>query len=233
MARMLEAYLAFARGDSGEQSAPTDMARLPRRAEGRRRAQRPPAPASRSTASRSSRCGRRRSSAASPISYRMRRAHAPSIVDHRPPRPPLADRHGRRRRPGHSARTCARRCSSRSFGSTTRAIRTKAAPGLGLAIARDIARSHGGDIMLADSPDGRLARDGAGAGVGPRTQSQHIDSAASAFFVGNGRKRTQREVGAWVQHGTRALQQAGILIRRHVEAGMSVRTQSRRHPRDG
>src|SRR5213079_1124153 len=28
MARMLEAYLAFARGDSGEQSAPTDMAAL-------------------------------------------------------------------------------------------------------------------------------------------------------------------------------------------------------------
>jgi len=28
--------------------------------------------------------------------------------------------------------------------------------GLGLAIARDIARSHGGDIMLADSPMGGL-----------------------------------------------------------------------------
>src|SRR5207302_4822705 len=28
MGRMLEAYLAFARGDSGEQSAPTDMAAL-------------------------------------------------------------------------------------------------------------------------------------------------------------------------------------------------------------
>ena len=26
MGRMLEAYLAFARGDTGEQSAPTDMA---------------------------------------------------------------------------------------------------------------------------------------------------------------------------------------------------------------
>ena len=37
--------------------------------------------------------------------------------------------------------------------------------GLGLAIARDIARSHGGDITLGDSLDGRFARDRARAGV--------------------------------------------------------------------
>ena len=38
--------------------------------------------------------------------------------------------------------------------------------GLGLAIARDIARSHGGDIALGESLDGRSARDGARAAVG-------------------------------------------------------------------
>ncbi len=41
MQRMLEAYLAFARGDMGEQSAPTDMAAFLRGTEGRRRAHRP------------------------------------------------------------------------------------------------------------------------------------------------------------------------------------------------
>ena len=53
-------------------------------------------------------------------------------LDHRPSRPSLADRHGRRRRPGHRRRICARRCSSRSCGSTTRATRTRAAPASGL-----------------------------------------------------------------------------------------------------
>ena len=35
MGRMLEAYLAFARGDSGEQSAPTDMGAFLEGAQGR------------------------------------------------------------------------------------------------------------------------------------------------------------------------------------------------------
>ena len=52
-------------------------------------------------------------------------------------------------------RRCARRCSSHSCGLTTRAIKTKAAAA-GLAIARDIARSQGGDITLGDSPQGGL-----------------------------------------------------------------------------
>ena len=37
-----------------------------------------------------------------------------------------------------------------------RATRMPAAPGSGLSIARDIARSHGGDITLDDSPMGGL-----------------------------------------------------------------------------
>ena len=42
MGRMLEAYLAFARGDTGEQAVADRHGRVPERAEDRRRAQRPP-----------------------------------------------------------------------------------------------------------------------------------------------------------------------------------------------
>jgi two-component system, OmpR family, osmolarity sensor histidine kinase EnvZ len=58
MGRMLEAYLAFAKGDTSEQPAPTAMATRP---------------ACHSTAIRSSRCGRRRCGAASAIWCRTRR----------------------------------------------------------------------------------------------------------------------------------------------------------------
>ena len=44
MSRMLEAYLAFARGDAGEQSAPTDMAAFLEELQGRCRAPGPQAP---------------------------------------------------------------------------------------------------------------------------------------------------------------------------------------------
>ena len=51
----------------------------------------------------------------------QRRALCVHDRDHRPSRPPLADGDGRRRRAGHPAARCARKCSSRSCGSTTRA----------------------------------------------------------------------------------------------------------------
>ena len=63
MARMLEAYLAFARGDLGESAAPTDMAAF-LEDQGRRRAQRPKSECLVSTGRRSSRCGRPRSNVA-------------------------------------------------------------------------------------------------------------------------------------------------------------------------
>ena len=94
MAGMLEAYLAFARGDMGEQSAPTDMAAMLTSCKPTASATAIARP-SPFTASRRSRCGRRRSSAASPISSPMPRRFASTRRDHRPPRSPLA--HGDRR----------------------------------------------------------------------------------------------------------------------------------------
>ena len=67
MGRMLEAYLAFARGDAGEPSGADRHVRLPRGTQGRCRAARPHHDGRHSTAIPVSRCGRTLSSAASPI----------------------------------------------------------------------------------------------------------------------------------------------------------------------
>jgi two-component system osmolarity sensor histidine kinase EnvZ len=75
--------------------------------------------------------------------------------DHRPPRSPLSDGDGRRRRPGHSAHM--REEVFKPFLRLDDARnQDEGGTGLGLAIARDIARSHGGDITLGDSPMGGL-----------------------------------------------------------------------------
>ncbi|MEY9407166.1 two-component system osmolarity sensor histidine kinase EnvZ [Bradyrhizobium ottawaense] len=107
MSMMLEDYLAFARGDSGEQSQPTDMAQALEELRGRRRAPRShrdrrlPRPARRDgeaglvqTLPRQSRHQR----------GALRQGHR----HHRPARSPLFDRDDRRRRPRHS-RAFARR----------------------------------------------------------------------------------------------------------------------------
>jgi two-component system osmolarity sensor histidine kinase EnvZ len=154
MARMLEAYLAFARGDLGEGSAPTDMAefleemRLDAERHGHKASvtfHGPPVVTVRPAAFK--RClGNLVSNAA---------RHAPSIsitghrdhrwltvtVDDDGPGIPVGSRE-------EVFKPFLRLDDARN--------QDEGGTGLGLAIARDIARSHGGDIMLGDSPLGGL-----------------------------------------------------------------------------
>jgi two-component system osmolarity sensor histidine kinase EnvZ len=154
MARMLEAYLAFARGDSAEQSAPTDMAAFldELKADAERNGHvanvafhghpivtvRPAA---------FKRC------LANLMSNAARHARSISIVGHRDHRwlTLTVDDDG----PGIPAHL--REDVFRPFLRLDDARnQDEGGTGLGLAIARDIARSHGGDIMLSDSPMGGL-----------------------------------------------------------------------------
>ena len=103
MARMLEAYLAFARGDLGEGSAPTDMAEFLEELRARRRAPRPQG--ERDVPRAAGRHGAAGGVQALPRQSGVeRRALCAVDLDHRPSRSPLAHRHGRRRRAGHSGR---------------------------------------------------------------------------------------------------------------------------------
>jgi two-component system osmolarity sensor histidine kinase EnvZ len=154
MARMLEAYLAFARGDSGEQSAPTDMAAFLNelKADAERNGHetnvtfhghaivtvRPNA---------FKRC------LGNLVSNAARHAHSISITGHRDHRwlNVTVDDDG----PGIPPRM--REEVFKPFLRLDDARnQDQGGTGLGLAIARDIARSHGGDITLSDSPLGGL-----------------------------------------------------------------------------
>jgi two-component system osmolarity sensor histidine kinase EnvZ len=154
MARMLEAYLAFARGDLGEGSAPTDMAvfldelKLDAERHGHKTTavfHGPPVVTVRPAAFK--RClGNLVSNAA---------RYAPSIAitgnrDHRYLTITVDD-DGPGIPPGMREevfKPFLRLDDARN--------QDEGGTGLGLAIARDIARSHGGDIMLGDSPLGGL-----------------------------------------------------------------------------
>ncbi len=155
MRRMLEAYLAFARGDAGEPTAATDLremlddlrsdaerhgARVGVEAKGDLRRQGPAAGAQAlprqsrrqraAPRSRRSSCAPRASSASSPFTSTTT---------------------GRA-----SRRSIARTCSGRFYRLDEARNQDEGGSGLGLAIARDIARSHGGDIVLGTSPLGGL-----------------------------------------------------------------------------
>ncbi len=154
MGRMLEAYLAFARGDAGEQSAPTDMAAFLQelKTDVERQGHSATAefhgiPVVTVRPAAFKRC------LANLVSNAARFASTIAITGHRDHRwlTVSVDDDG----PGIPAHMRAdvfkpflRLDDARN--------QDEGGTGLGLAIARDIARSHGGDIMLGDSPLGGL-----------------------------------------------------------------------------
>jgi two-component system, OmpR family, osmolarity sensor histidine kinase EnvZ len=154
MARMLEAYLAFARGDLGEGSAPTDMAAFldELKDDAERHGHKasvifhgPPVVTVRPAAFK--RC------LANLVSNAARYAPSIAITGHRDHRylTITVDDDG----PGIPA--AQREDVFKPFLRLDDARnQDEGGTGLGLAIARDIARSHGGDIALGDSPLGGL-----------------------------------------------------------------------------
>jgi two-component system osmolarity sensor histidine kinase EnvZ len=154
MARMLEAYLAFARGDSGEQSAPTDMAGFLEelKTDVERNGHKAsivftgqPIVTVRPAAFK--RC------LGNLVSNAARHAASVSITGHRDHRwlTVTVDDNG----PGIPAHL--REDVFKPFLRLDDARnQDEGGTGLGLAIARDIARSHGGEISLSDSPLGGL-----------------------------------------------------------------------------
>jgi len=154
MSRMLEAYLAFARGDAGESPEPTDMSAFLEelKADAERHGHTTtvefhgyPVVTVRPNAFK--RC------LANLVSNAARFAAASAITGHRDHRymTITVDDDG----PGIPANL--REDVFKPFLRLDDARnQDEAGSGLGLAIARDIARSHGGDIMLGDSPMGGL-----------------------------------------------------------------------------
>ena len=154
MARMLEAYLAFARGDMGEQAEPTDMADF--LAELKDDAERTGHTASVEFTGQPivtvkpaafKRC------LANLVTNAARYAHSIAITGHRDHRwlTVTIDDDGPGIPPAQREevfKPFLRLDDARN--------QDQGGTGLGLAIARDIARSHGGDIMLGDSPLGGL-----------------------------------------------------------------------------
>jgi two-component system osmolarity sensor histidine kinase EnvZ len=154
MARMLEAYMAFARGDAGEQSAPTDMGAFLEelKADAERNGHATnvefhghpivtvrPAAFKRCLANLVANAARFAPSIAI-TGHRDHRWLTVTVDDDGPGIPPhLRDE------------------VFKPFLRLDRARnQDEGGTGLGLAIARDIARSHGGDILLGDSPLGGL-----------------------------------------------------------------------------
>jgi two-component system osmolarity sensor histidine kinase EnvZ len=154
MGRMLEAYLAFARGDSGEQSAPTDMAAFLEelKVDAERNGHRTsvtfhgypivtvkPAAFKRCLANLVSNAARFAETIAI-TGHRDHRWMTVTIDDDGPGIPPAMRE--------EVFKPFLRLDDARN--------QDEGSAGLGLAIARDIARSHGGDIVLSDSPLGGL-----------------------------------------------------------------------------
>src|SRR6202163_3986191 len=154
MSGMLEAYLAFARGDSGEQAQPTDMAQALEelRSDAERNGHAATVtfhglPVVTVKPASFKRC------LANLVSNAARHANTISITGHRDHRylTVTIDDDG----PGIPPKM--REEVFKPFLRLDDARnQDEGGTGLGLAIARDIARSHGGDINLGDSPTGGL-----------------------------------------------------------------------------
>ena len=154
MARMLEAYLAFARGDMGEQAEPTDMADFltelkddAERTGHRASVDFTGQPIVTVKAAAFKRC------LANLVTNASRYAKSLAITGHRDHRwlTITIDDDGPGIPPAQREevfKPFLRLDNARN--------QDKGGTGLGLAIARDIARSHGGDVMLGDSPLGGL-----------------------------------------------------------------------------
>jgi two-component system, OmpR family, osmolarity sensor histidine kinase EnvZ len=154
MSRMLEAYLAFARGDSGEPSAPIDMAAFLEelKTDAERHGHRTTVqfhgyPVATVRPDAFKRClgnlvsnATRFAAAIAITGHRDHRYMTITVDDDGPGIPP--------NRRDDVFKPFLRLDDARN--------QDEAGSGLGLAIARDIARSHGGDVMLGDSPMGGL-----------------------------------------------------------------------------
>jgi two-component system osmolarity sensor histidine kinase EnvZ len=154
MAAMLEAYLAFARGDTGEQSAPTDIAALLEelRLDAERHGHRSTV-AFHGPAEVTVRPAAFKRCLANLVSNAARFASTVAITGHRDHRwlTVTVDDDG----PGIPQQM--REDVFKPFLRLDDARnQDEGGTGLGLAIARDIARSHGGDITLGASPMGGL-----------------------------------------------------------------------------
>ncbi|MFZ5690364.1 MAG: ATP-binding protein [Pseudomonadota bacterium] len=154
MQRMLEAYLAFARGDMGEQASPTDMAEFLEelRSDAERTGHKATVefsgqPVVTVKTAAFKRC------LANLVTNAARYAHSIAITGHRDHRwlTITIDDDGPGIPPAQREevfKPFLRLDNARN--------QDQGGTGLGLAIARDIARSHGGDVMLGDSPLGGL-----------------------------------------------------------------------------
>ena len=221
MARMLEAYLAFARGDSGETSSPTDMAAFldELKAEGERNGHRTsvafhgqPIVTVRPAAFK--RC------VGNLVSNAARHAHSISITGHRDHRwlTVTVDDDG----PGIPA--AMREEVFKPFLRLDDARnQDEGGTGLGLAIARDIARSHGGDITLSDSPMGGLRATVQSAGVAPATPPRSLLRAIVAAPRAAGRRGVR---ASRFRNPAEIVEQAGPALaarQRAVERGERAR----------
>jgi two-component system osmolarity sensor histidine kinase EnvZ len=155
MARMLEAYLAFARGDSGETASPTDMGALldELKDESDRNGHRTTI-AFHGTPIVTVRPAAFKRCLHNLVSNAGRHAQSISITGHRDHRwvTVTVDDDG----PGIPAAMREEVFKPFLRLDDARNQDDEGGTGLGLAIARDIARSHGGDITLSDSPMGGL-----------------------------------------------------------------------------